>query len=712
MSNYEEFRKKVQPIEWKNNETRLNQTNLNTMSESIKNIRDELVDSTGVTGLMPTVDNLKSFVQGDNITKTPTGEPINDLTTQVKNINRALFGGGDTDRIDKQDSTDAEKNYIGEDGLISKLYTYESTNAADLADLKKLNELTNVDTNGYITPAAWKTVRLGTQEKPFEKIYVKSNNSVVEVGAKLNESDSKNAELLNSITKTNQKVWGDDTPPTDGTTIAEKVNELSNKKADILSPVFEGVPEAPTPLDTSTSSSQIATTEFVHSVVRNELSAKANKATTLSGYGITDAYTKAQVDEMISSGGGGSVNPEDLEGYATEEWVENYVNENTGAIVYLNTKQNIGTTLELQDVYPIQADDTILKIISKNRMEYYPSYTAINGITLSPNDGKYLTVGGKPGGNVNNKTTLATIRMNENDNIFGKYTIKVDNNGVDSTNKKCYIMYGLYNSDNIAVVADTRLTTEPVTFDAKELNCTTLKIFVYLNANATTSFEGDNGQSFKIQVNYGDKALEYTDPVTDNTSYSNRKINVYSRNLFNSKHSSNANFNSVTALTDVLINGQSFKTIDRLGIYYFKGVMAKDNYIDYNYTADGAQAVLYTPLHKGDRFTLSYNVVSIIEGTASINNVQIFYGHTDYEEYEQVTDLTKDSNYIISGEGGICDISNLKYPYSFLELENIEENNDYAIYLSYDPALSRNWVERQLGDINSVLASIVNGGTN
>lgn len=34
---------------------------------------------------------------------------------------------------------------------------------------------------------------------------------------------------------------------------------------------------------------------------------KADKATTLSGYGITDAYTKAEVDALIQQGGGGSV---------------------------------------------------------------------------------------------------------------------------------------------------------------------------------------------------------------------------------------------------------------------------------------------------------------------------------------------------------------------------------------------------------------------
>ena len=58
-----------------------------------------------------------------------------------------------------------------------------------------------------------------------------------------------------------------------------------------------------------------------------------NKPTTLSGYGITDAYTKSEVDKKISSGGGGggvpSVDP-NFEGKVTIDGVELYVDEYGG----------------------------------------------------------------------------------------------------------------------------------------------------------------------------------------------------------------------------------------------------------------------------------------------------------------------------------------------------------------------------------------------
>ena len=50
------------------------------------------------------------------------------------------------------------------------------------------------------------------------------------------------------------------------------------------------------------------------------IAGKADSATTLSGYGITDAYTKNQVDNLISQAGGGSV---DLSDYYTKSEIYN-----------------------------------------------------------------------------------------------------------------------------------------------------------------------------------------------------------------------------------------------------------------------------------------------------------------------------------------------------------------------------------------------------
>ena len=45
---------------------------------------------------------------------------------------------------------------------------------------------------------------------------------------------------------------------------------------------------------------------YFWSIVKERLATKANTATTLAGYGITNAYTKAEVDTAIANAGGSS----------------------------------------------------------------------------------------------------------------------------------------------------------------------------------------------------------------------------------------------------------------------------------------------------------------------------------------------------------------------------------------------------------------------
>lgn len=91
-----------------------------------------------------------------------------------------------------------------------------------------------------------------------------------------------------------------DTTPTSGSTnpvtsggVYTKVNALAPK----ASPTFTGTPKAPTAAQT-VNNTQIATTAYV----RTAVDGKADAATTLAGYGITNAYTKAETDAAIATG--------------------------------------------------------------------------------------------------------------------------------------------------------------------------------------------------------------------------------------------------------------------------------------------------------------------------------------------------------------------------------------------------------------------------
>lgn len=87
----------------------------------------------------------------------------------------------------------------------------------------------------------------------------------------------------------------------------------------------------------------------------NDLANKANKSTTLSGYGITDAYTKTESDAKYATYEQGikadsAIQPEDLNDYLTK----NEANSTFATITSLDSKANKSTTLSgygIEDAY-------------------------------------------------------------------------------------------------------------------------------------------------------------------------------------------------------------------------------------------------------------------------------------------------------------------------------------------------------------------------
>lgn len=203
-------------------------------------------------------------------------------------------------------------NYLDENGL---LYFWQKIKAI----FAKQTDLTN--TNGRVTdlentvsglvakggePNVIETVKvngtaLGVTDKAVD-ISVPTNNNQLTNGAGYQTSSQVSTAITNAI-KNKQDTLTFDTTPTansENPVTSGGVKSALDLKAPLASPTFTGTPKAPTAA-AGTNTTQLATTAFVGTAVTNGVKNKADKATTLSGYGITDAYTKTQTDSAIAT---------------------------------------------------------------------------------------------------------------------------------------------------------------------------------------------------------------------------------------------------------------------------------------------------------------------------------------------------------------------------------------------------------------------------
>ena len=390
----------------------------------------------------------------------------------------------------------------------------------------------------------------------------------------------------------------------------------------------------------------------------------------------------------------------DLTGYATEEWVREYVRKNPGGTVegvseewvrnyvdnlnivaYVDEREVIGNNIELPDVYPIQSESTSLKIISKNRVKYLTEIANDTEVIVTATNDDGIKVSGSPGTQIEKHIKVSTIDLT----TPGKYTISVDGTSNDTPNKKCYIKYNLQrvSDTNTETLREyTQLTIdEPITIDTNELNCNRIDLCVYLYAGISTV---NYSNSFKVQVEYGEVATNCTPPKSE-TNIASKSIHIYERNLY-----INGMPNTITSPT-IYVNGTIVEDSNSIGLHYIKGIMTDDYTISFN------DSEIKTPLLNGDKFTLIYNV-SNTDG--NIINPQVVYGHTDCEKYETTNKIVVESD-----SNGVCTIDNLKYPYCFMSLP-YDDNEGYTLQLKYDTALSRNWTEKQLGVIDRRLVQL------
>lgn len=158
--------------------------------------------------------------------------------------------------------------------------------------------------------------------------------SDIKAATDLNSKDIEH--ILDDLNKAEESI------STDHARVDTLISEVGDIKTSVaLKPDRSDIPTAISQL---ANDSNYATESFVRDAIldaevdltgyatKDDLNTKADKATTLAGYGISDAYTKSQVDAKIAEiGSGGNI---DLDGYVSEdEWTTRISNYYTKAEV-------------------------------------------------------------------------------------------------------------------------------------------------------------------------------------------------------------------------------------------------------------------------------------------------------------------------------------------------------------------------------------------
>jgi hypothetical protein len=189
---------------------------------------------------------------------------------------------GDAAILNKPSNLVQDANYVHTDNNYT---TNEKNKLTGIEQGAQVNAITTIQKNGTNLTITNKTVNITVPTKTSDITndsgYITSTD--VPEGAAASTTTPKMNGTAAIGTET-AFARGDHIHPTDTT------------RAALASPTFTGTPKAPTAA-AGTNTTQIATTAFVTTAI----SGKANSATTLSGYGITDAYTKSEIDTKLSA---------------------------------------------------------------------------------------------------------------------------------------------------------------------------------------------------------------------------------------------------------------------------------------------------------------------------------------------------------------------------------------------------------------------------
>lgn len=404
------------------------------------------------------------------------------------------------------------------------------------------------------------------------------------------------------------------------------------------------------------------------------------------------------------------------EGGVTEEWIEDYVRNNANTLLYLDRCSKLGHRIELPDVYPIQTEESEFKIVSRNRFEPANNVT-VNGVTVTNVDGvahlsgtlsgeAYFEVLGTASlparGDYSIKVFDITPGVDDADGI--NYNIYLKGYTQNENGEKTYQMYPLMNQTQDVTHIDTRL-----------LGCD----YIDVELSVYSSTEVALNRDIKIQIEYGkieDSEITFT-PYK--SSFTNVGVHIYKKNLIRQEdlYDNRVNISDTVYLYGILSDGTEEElwniVTDSYGAYIFYGEILND-YKELRFDVyDGASVnhpLNYSqrfnpPVIKGDKFTFVFRCTSNRMQDDMRNGAIFMLGHIVNPEYEEGFHEA-----IVSDANGNCDINHINYPYTLAILSEEDYANGYNLFIKWDSALTRSWVEDELDKLDFKIKNLPTGG--
>lgn len=388
------------------------------------------------------------------------------------------------------------------------------------------------------------------------------------------------------------------------------------------------------------------------------------------GVDLTSYATMDYVDKAIA---GITTDNIDLSNYYTKAEVDNEIELNTGTIVYTEHESSVGHRIEMPDVYPIQQDISF-KVISRNMFMPDPGLQTDNGI---------ISLTATSSGTFNLGTASIEAPC--------KYVVKVYDYVPEST--LTLVISGSKFADGVEKNRFTNLIipdTGIVEIDSRLLDINTISISAVTTAAVT--------KTLKICVECREASESFIPyiPVKD---LSDIAVNVYGRNILTTDSIAveNIKLNSTVRLADSSDTELCSLFVSTMGAHTMYGTMTKDDG-KIKLTCDNYAVEFAVPLIAGDEFTFIFKCTTEED---RIDTVALMLGHIVepvYEDYCLHT-LTCDST-------GNCDTSAINFPYSLVTLSEEAYKAGYSLYIKWDSALTRSWIEDQLRLVDKRLDTI------